>query len=542
MLLKTLTVKKLKLAAALGLPLVVVTSLMWLGWLEWPGLHWDADYFSSVIINVAQNDKWIFDSYSPFLLDRASNNYDSHGVLQVWFFAKLLLAKDWQSLTIAMAAVNSASYILWMWLFQYCLRKHGCALPWLNAGWLAVVPAVICLGLQGRPEQLAPLLLAFPAAGAQLRWRAYQQRVCVGLTLGALFLLSPLVGLIAFLGYLTWVASNSRESWQQTAIGLLIVGVLMFIVSFLGLKLISPLEFFPWLQNLRSGGTPVPFAWLIRNQQSLIWGTTLVSPFWILIISSAIFIVLLRMISRRQLLLFFGTIAALGWVISRGLDYSYIPFLPLVMLLWIDEQLIVPQQQTLKKLCLQTLPQIFSFIYVLIIVQQTLYSFVVVNENATPAQARRILAPYYGLGDLDAPTTLATTIATGRAGVVLAPVHSPTISLPSSQSSEEGSKFLLNRFEKHFKQNVQFFVLQQSHNVIYNPPPKRIYLDSDQPFVLVKDGWKRKFSFFESRLRPARLGNAYWLAVYKRVNPLPQKQTGNHEREEAKSKSNNKSR
>ena len=363
----------LKVLITPSLHLAVIISLIWFGWIEWPGLHWDADYFSSALMNVAQNNSWTFDSYSPFLINRSTNVYDSHGVFHIWFYAKLLQVNDWKSLTISMALVNSVTYILWAYLYNSCLRKHSVNSPWLKANLLAIVPELICLGLQGRPEQLAPLLLGLPFVGKQFGWGANQRRFSVGVVLGCLFLLSPLVGLIACLSYMVWVVSNRRES-IKLSINLIIVFILMIIVSFFGIHLFTPVEFVPWVQNLRSGGTSVPFSWLIPNRNAWVWGTTLVAPFWSVIIFTLLFIVMIRIVFRRQWMLCFGSILSISWIIQRALDYSYIPFLPLIMLLWLDEKLFVPHNRVVKNLCLKVFPQIFELIYAFVILQKTLYS------------------------------------------------------------------------------------------------------------------------------------------------------------------------
>lgn len=513
---------------SLASALLVVGSLLWFGWLEWPGLHWDADLFGSAVMNVALKDEWSFSSYSTFLISRATDRYDFHGILQIWLYAKLFRVHSWQQLTIAMAAINGVTYLAWAGLFQQALQRHGGRWTWFSGAWLAVVPAVICLGLQGRPEQVAPLLLAAPAACRQLGWTSSHRRICDGVTLGLLFLLSPLVGLLSCFGYLLWAMTHRRRALLSTGLELAPVLLLMLTVSFLGWELISPFSFWSWLQNLRTAGTPVPWSWVIPHQRAWQWGTTVVAPFWSVILLAALLIVLAQICRRRQLILLAVTVAMLTWALQRGLDYSYIPFLPVVMFLWIDEQLLVPTGVVFRRLCLRLLPHLFALVYVLMLLQQTAYSFVVWREGGTPAQARRMMASLEAPASTAERHTLATSIALARAGVVLAPMQTPSISLPWSTSAQQPPfpAWHLNQVEKRFNQRVQYFVLQQPHNVIYNPPPQTIYLDRDQPFVLIQDGWKRSFSFLERRLTPARLGNAFWLAVYKRANPLPQQQPG----------------
>ena len=130
-------------ALTLALILLVVGSLLWFGWLEWPGLHWDADLFASALMNVALRDSWTFDSYSQFRISKPTNAYDFHGVLQAWFYAKLLHVRNWQQLTLAMAALNSLTYLVWVWLYQRSLQRWARPAPWLKAACLALVPALL---------------------------------------------------------------------------------------------------------------------------------------------------------------------------------------------------------------------------------------------------------------------------------------------------------------------------------------------------------------------------------------------------------------
>lgn len=517
--------------SALLLILLVVGSLLWFGWLEWPGLHWDADLFCSALMNVALKNEWSFNSYSQFLITKPTNAYDFHGVLQIWFYAKLLHVRSWQQLSIAMAVVNILTFLIWLLLYQNACWRRGRRLPWLQASLMALVPAVIVLGLQGRPEQLAPLLLAVPAMTRELGWHSVMRRSVDGITLGTLFLLSPLVGLMGCMGYSFWVAAERQFPWNKRAEMLAPVLLLTFVVSALGVSMISPIGFLTWLQNLRAGGSTVPFSWVIPNAKAWRWGTTLLAPFWSMVLAAAVLSALARWLRNRQLIVVAAAIAALIWVSQRGLDYSYTPFLPMILLLWIDQRLLVPKQPRLRYLGLKLLPLIFALAYGLMFGQQLFYSFIVLREGGTPAQARLMINAFRDPGIPAGQQTLATSMAQGRAGLVLASAETPTIGLPwsASNESEPWPFWSLNRFEQKDERDVKLFVLQQSHNVIYTPPPSMIYLDDNQPFVLVKDGWKRQFSFLERRLIPARLGNGFWLAVYKRGNSLPQQSARSHE-------------
>jgi hypothetical protein len=131
------------------------------GFLQWPGLHLDASFFAPVILSVARGKGWFYNGYPYFMVFNGDQVYDFHGILHVIIYGVLLRCMRWDSLFVSLAFLNILTCILYFFLYLGSLRRSGIAST-LLASFFSVVPAVLCLGLQGRPEQLGPLIIAIP--------------------------------------------------------------------------------------------------------------------------------------------------------------------------------------------------------------------------------------------------------------------------------------------------------------------------------------------------------------------------------------------
>jgi hypothetical protein len=70
---------------------VIAVSFFAMGWIGWPGLHWDSVYFTAPILNVANGLGWQFNPYSfgesdAILLYTRDHYFNSHDMLNVLIF------------------------------------------------------------------------------------------------------------------------------------------------------------------------------------------------------------------------------------------------------------------------------------------------------------------------------------------------------------------------------------------------------------------------------------------------------------------------
>jgi hypothetical protein len=77
-----------------ALPLLIIASIfVWLGYLEWPGMHWDANFFAPPVVNVANGRGWHFGGYAPFYFLKLGDAYTFHGFLHIILYGVILKAE-----------------------------------------------------------------------------------------------------------------------------------------------------------------------------------------------------------------------------------------------------------------------------------------------------------------------------------------------------------------------------------------------------------------------------------------------------------------
>ena len=149
----------------IAIVLVVVSCLIVFGYLEWPGLHVDAPMYSTAAINLARGFGWHYGGYTDRLLWKPDGLYDHHGVLQALLYGFALKTTNWWRYNAANTLINIVTYLLSTFLLSRILRR-GLAVPCLPlAAIAALVPTMLQLGVQGRPEHLRTPLMHDPMLG-----------------------------------------------------------------------------------------------------------------------------------------------------------------------------------------------------------------------------------------------------------------------------------------------------------------------------------------------------------------------------------------
>ena len=100
--------------------LSVACIFIWLGFIEWPGLHPDANLYATPIINVASGKGWVFGAYSPLLVIRDSTEYAFHGILHVLVYGVVLNAGTWDEYSAWCGLVNA---LVWYARLHYRALK-----------------------------------------------------------------------------------------------------------------------------------------------------------------------------------------------------------------------------------------------------------------------------------------------------------------------------------------------------------------------------------------------------------------------------------
>jgi hypothetical protein len=308
-----------------------------LGALQLPGLHWDAALYATPIVSVARGLGWKFDAFEPQLIPNPERIYDYHGVTSIVVYGWLLKAKSYKELLAWSGVFNLATFVAYTCLFRRALASQNrLSLPLsLLFGTLA---GVICVGLQGRPEHLIPLILTFPlviyACRKTRRYWLGASTITVGLVLAT----SPLPGLVLGIGSIALLALiRGRESlsfWGEVVASAAIATVTAAVMIQLG----TPFGFLHWLARFIDESTrdahPDFTHYLLRPlaQNDFLYGFTAFAPLWnwFVILTFAWIVILL--IKRRC---YASTAIMIGSAIfftPKGADYTYICFFPAAIL------------------------------------------------------------------------------------------------------------------------------------------------------------------------------------------------------------------
>ena len=185
--------------------LAVVASLLavvLMGESGWPGLHHDGALYITPAVNSSIGKGHTIAVYSTALLrmNPEDLSFRGHGQLYQFVLSALLAGGDMENLMPAIATINAITLpVCGLYFFAGCSYQ-------LRLGPLATA-AVVTLGvwgtaavllwLQGRPEQLLPLILASAGLARNMTSVVWVQDLISALELALIGATSPLPGLIA---------------------------------------------------------------------------------------------------------------------------------------------------------------------------------------------------------------------------------------------------------------------------------------------------------------------------------------------------------
>jgi hypothetical protein len=515
--------RKLRNLSLAGLFLMLLITIagffIFLGNIGWPGLHWDAALYGPPVLNVANGKGWIFGGYGPQITKRASLIYNFHGLLHVYFYGAVLRAGTWARYIYAQGIINSITFVFYSIIFLYILvSSHGIRFySVLLSLSLGTVAGVICIGMQGRPEQLAPLILCLPLVSILFIKNRFYLAVMLGLTIGILVIVSPLVGLF-FAGialfYLLGTSGPSSLAFLKTAFITLCSALL---VSAGLVPIISPFSTLQWYgQVMGAGQTKINFMWLLSGIHKYIFGFTFIAPAWntvviILILAGSLW---LWRSKRSWTPLLFVFIAMIYFIPKMG-DYSYAPFIPLGMALLLRQSgssgCSILFSHWLPKLILTA----FSSSYVLILLSYLAISIYVPRFQLSPLLSRQAFTN----------TTTGKELRSGLSAVGFTSITWPSMVLlgdaspyfasfnPSLNSTSDQS---IEEYENKTKTKVLWFVYPQTMTKFNAVPPVNIFVGKNR-YTLTKDMWIDP-TFVDSILIPKHITNRNNFAIYRRVD------------------------
>lgn len=504
-------------------------SLITFGLIQWPGLHLDAAFFAPIVLNVANGRGWTYDSFPFFMVFHGDQNYDFHGILHVIVYGILLGASRWTSLFLWLALVNSITFLIYFFLYLRVLCRNGVSST-LLAALFAVVPAVLCLGLQGRPEQLAPLLIALPFLLLEV---GFGERVFLFVlpVIGALLiLLSPLPGAIYCASLLLALTIHSlRQPFSPEHLKSLGLGILCGIVlTFAIFEIFTPFDLARWLHRTGAGGSTA-FTGLryLFNVATYKWGFTLIAPLWNTFLLLFFGVCLAALVARRHLFrpLHILALVVFALVFSKvlpvALDYTLVPFIPAAALVLLDRKGHgwLFDAPWLSRRIVQWPLALFAILYAYVFVQLAVLagSRMAAGDSlsATRARLHQLISAN---GNLPSPSGKPAVVAVNSLSqpsfIVLGGENLAVTALgPASFSPNKDS--LAQRYEAMFNREIRFYVTEQKFPFLSGDIPKVVWL-GQQPFDLVGHHWSSQYSLLERLVRPRQIAGDYRFALYRR--------------------------
>jgi len=312
----------------------------------WPGLHDDANCYSTVIINRASGNGNTFDVYVRSLLLNNTKEFNSHGQLYYPVVAALLSAPNYEALLKFLHLSNLFAYVMAFLVFMLASRR-SLRIRWVLGAFFGLVGAWSTVSvlhyLQGRPEHGIPFVLL----GLALSREAFKMDKVPdwlsGIQIGVVGAISPLPGLIlAFASVFDRALQPVSNSFLIKSVSMRgLFGLVAWLVCVL---LVYKNSLIDLLKNTLSG-TETTSNVFFTEQLPLFWLKTHFAPglgaLLVLTISMAILLASLFLLHRGQLIpkiIVIICIFLLGQIIWRygvafsATNYCFMPFLPSVAL------------------------------------------------------------------------------------------------------------------------------------------------------------------------------------------------------------------
>lgn len=502
-----------------------------LGSLQWPGLHWDSALYATPVLSVANGEGWLFDSYAPQLIKRADRIYDFHGVLHVLVFGAALRTRDYGSLLFWSGVINCITFLVYAYLFHRVLQGRGILrLP--LAILFALCSGVVTLSLQGRPEQLIPLLVSAPflcfCAGASAR---FVRRVS-GVVAGLVFLTSPLPGFFYGLGIIVLFALHTARPglrvWREAALLLLTAAVTCALV----IQIACPFSFLAWLRNISGeGGRSMDFTPFLLRPLALddfIYGLSTYAPLWRVFAIGCCVAAALALIEARRFGVLILVAAMVPALATRSGDYVYLGLIPAQLLVFLhrikahEEGIRLSEDLPAPLVFLSIFAGFYAFGIVRILDQGRIHLINHTGRSSALSLLRQHLpakqhgdVPLIGFPNLHSPSlvTLGERGQYRMIGTQSFPRPEPprgTVRTDELASLHQASGIDLD----------YYLMPQPSETLTYAPPPLQIHVE-DQRFRLIADNWgRRRRGILGIPLRHDEFDRAYGVALYRR-DPLP---------------------
>jgi len=509
--------------------IVVISSLILFGHLEWPGLHVDAPMYSTAAINLARGYGWHYGGYTARLLWRPDALYDHHGVLQVILYGFVLKTTTWWRYNAANTLVNIGTYLLSAFLLARILRR-GWRVPCLPlAAVAALVPTMLQLGVQGRPEHLLTPLMLTPCLVYELSGSARRCFWATIPTTGLILLTSPVVGLMSMtlIGTVLLASLPLRKALIK---GLLLLGGSLLLAAMI-LQIATPFNLIQWARNMSEASKTWVLTFKLEGNlaafKSNIFGGSFPSLFWNWTIFFVILVAIATLIEKRRFLGLALLMATGYYIVDRASDYNYIAFIPLAWLAFCDvkisQRFALIRQISLKDHRLMV--AIISLLYLSWFMVYVMVASEIALSGSDARHARLLLEEQIS----------ESAAKQDKMAVAFDYMHIPSFVVLGTPFEWQGVQFVdsfgreseqcaageMADFEKKFKVNFGYYIhpqranLASAENKSANPMPNKLCVGGKR-FALKGDIKNASDSgTLLSKILPGRLKHFYAYALYK---------------------------
>jgi hypothetical protein len=492
-------------------------------------MHWDAPFFLRPVLNVATGSGWRFDGYLSHFAQKGNDIYDFHGILHILFYGLLLRCQAWEWLSIWMGVINVLTFILYYGLYKKFLRGSGISLRFLPV-LFAIIPAVIAIGLQGRPEQLGMPLMALPLL-LYGRLPSYGAWLAIsGVMSGFVVVSSPLLGAVYTCGFLIaiWIISSGRLLLSlRDGACFVFTGVMTVVVM---INAFTPYEAREWaVRTIAVGQTAFDSKKFLFGFWPYRWGFTLIAPLWNFVTMIALGLSAWALARRRFFLPLTVGIAVITIAAPRMLDYSILPFLPLALCGLCHRQtyLSLGQIWSLNHCIALKITSIWAILFAYVLGAWLAESISAGKHFNAAFASRRFLAEL-----LPRELLYDRSIAVGYQGlarpsplVLLNPrIHAIEILVhvgPGGYWSSDG-KNELKSYQNKQGTKIQYFIFPQKFPFLTKDLPVCIAIDG-RTFRLIKSNWTDSRSAFARKVLPRDLPDNFRFALF-RAADFPESQ------------------
>ena len=509
--------------------LVVVSFLILFGHLEWPGLHVDSPMYSTAAINLARGFGWHYGGYTDRLLWKPDGLYDHHGVLQALLYGFGFKTTHWWRYNAANTLINVGTYLLATFLLARILRR-GLGAPCLPlAAVAALVPTMLQLGVQGRPEHLLTPLLLIPCLVYELSGSVKRCFWATIPTTALILLTSPVVGLMS-MALVTIILLASLPLRKALMKGLLLLAGSLFVAATI-LQMATPFNLIQWARNMSEASKTWVLSFRLEGNlaafKSNIFGGSFPSLFWNWTIFFIILVAIATLIEKRRFLSLALLMATGYYLVDRTSDYNYIAFIPLAWFVFCDFN-ISQRFALLNQLSMKDHRLIIVSVSLLYTAWFMVYALVaseIALSGSDARHARSLLKEQ-----------ISESVAKGeKQAISFDYMHMPSFVVLGTPFEEQGIEFVdsfakeseqcsageMADFEKKFKVNFAYYIHPQHANLVSvdnkkaNPMPAKLCVGGKRFFLEGGVNNAADSGTLLSRLLPGRLKHFYSYALYK---------------------------